>query len=252
MKRSQTLIFGHRGASSDAPENSLEAFARARADGADGVELDVRLCGSGEVIVFHDADLCRLGGQQERVADLPLWALQARPLISGASIPTLKEVFEACGPDMLVNVEIKADGLIRLELKRLLAAVARVLAQVSRPERVILSSFNPLAVLGASRVMPNIMRGLLFEAEGPLWARAQAVAPWLPIQAVHPQDKLCTPQSVARWKAHGYAINVWTVDDPERQHALVRMGVDGIITNKPGAARKLMDELRAAPAINSP
>src|SRR5258708_37398531 len=66
------LVVGHRGASARAPENSVEAFARARADGADGVELDVLRCGTGEVVVFHDDDLARLGGRPDRVDALSL------------------------------------------------------------------------------------------------------------------------------------------------------------------------------------
>src|SRR5258708_34834961 len=65
------LVVGHRGASARAPENSVEAFARARADRADGVELDVLRCGTGEVVVFHDDDLARLGGRPDRIDALP-------------------------------------------------------------------------------------------------------------------------------------------------------------------------------------
>src|SRR5438874_1738897 len=61
------LVIGHRGASSREPENSVAAFRRAAVDGADGVELDVLCCGTGEVVVFHDDDLLRLGGRPDRV-----------------------------------------------------------------------------------------------------------------------------------------------------------------------------------------
>lgn len=233
-------IFGHRGASFLAPENSLEAFARARADGADGVELDVRLCGTGEVLVFHDKDLRRLGGRPERLEALPFAELRALKLTSGVMIPTLPEVFEACGPSLFVNVEIKTDHLWRPSLHRLLSALARTLATVATPERVILSSFNPLAVAATNLVMPHLARGLLFESDGPLWARAEKLIPALRLQAVHPQDHLVTEASVARWKARSLAVNVWTVDDPERLRALAILGVDGIITNNPAAARRAL------------
>jgi len=65
----QPLVIAHRGASAAALENTVEAFARARADGADGVELDVLACASGQIVVFHDDDLTRLGGRPERVAE---------------------------------------------------------------------------------------------------------------------------------------------------------------------------------------
>lgn len=233
----KTRIYGHRGASASEPENSLRAFERARADGADGVELDVRLCAGGELFVFHDKDLRRLAGRPERFDALDAAQVRSLKLTSGVGVPSLPEVFEAVGLDMFVNVELKTDALASRTLYRLLAAVAKVLKAVPRPERVILSSFNPLAVAAAALVMPQVARGLLFESDGPLWARGQALIPVMPLQAVHPQNHLCTATAVALWKARGLAINVWTVDDSARQRELAAWGVDGIITNNPRAAR---------------
>src|SRR5882757_8311365 len=90
------LVIGHRGASTNVIENTVEAFARARADGADGVELDVSLCATGEVVVFHDDDLRRLANRLERVDALSLAALRDVKLPAGGRIPTLDEAFEAC------------------------------------------------------------------------------------------------------------------------------------------------------------
>lgn len=237
MKSPKPLVIGHRGASADAPENSLEAFSRARLDGADGVELDVRLCGTGDLIVFHDADLRRLADRPERVADLSWTQLQGLRLASGVKIPTLPQVFEACGLDMVINVELKTDHFWRPDLHLLIAQVKRTLERLPRLERVVLSSFNPLAVVCAAQAMPFIKRGLLFESQGPLWARAQVLAPWMSLQTIHPQNQLCTAENVSAWKRAGYEVNVWTVDDPARQQQLALWGVDGIITNKPGDLR---------------
>lgn len=233
-------IFGHRGSSASAPENSLEAFSQARADGADGVELDVRLCGTGELFVFHDRDLRRLGGRDIAFDQLPNSEVRSLKLTSGVGIPTLTEVFEACGDDMFVNVEIKTDHLWRPALHRLIREVSETLGQIRNPERVILSSFNPLAVAAATLAMPTIARGLLFESDGPMWARGQPLIPLMQLQAVHPQNHLCTSDKVARWKARGLSVNVWTVDDPLRQRELAAWGVDGIITNNPASARKVL------------
>src|SRR5947208_999192 len=78
------LIIAHRGASALETENTVPAFARARADGADGVELDVMTCGTGEVVVFHDDDLFRLARRSERVATTPFAALAAATLRANA------------------------------------------------------------------------------------------------------------------------------------------------------------------------
>jgi glycerophosphoryl diester phosphodiesterase len=233
----QPLVVGHRGASKLAPENTVEAFARARKDGADGVELDVLACASGEVVVFHDDDLRRLANRPERVGDLPLPALREIRLSIGGRIPTLDEAFEACGPELLVNVELKAGGVDGRALAALVEATAAVIERVGAGPRVLVSSFSPLAVRLWQRRAPGVPAALLFEREAPLPLRRAWAAAWLRPAALNPESVLCAPARVARWHARGYAVNVWTVDDPGRLRELRDMGVDAVITNDPTSAR---------------
>lgn len=236
------LIIGHRGASAHAPENSLAAFQRALADGADGVELDVLLCASGEVVVFHDDDLVRLGGRPERIAALSLAELRAVRLRSGAAIPLLEEVLEACGPRLLVNVELKASGVSAAGVRALVDGVARVVARAGAAvaERILVSSFHPGAVAAWQRRQHAIRAGLLFEREASLPLRRAWALPWLRPFAVHPERVLCTADAAARWRRRGYRINVWTVDDPVEVQRLAAMGVDGLITNDPARTRAVL------------
>ena len=231
------LIIAHRGASARAPENSLPAFAQAVADGADGVELDVLRCATGEVVVFHDDDLARLGGRPEHVAAMSLAELRAVRLTSGASIPTLSEALEACGPTLLVNVELKASGVAARELRALVGAVAALTDAPGLRERILISSFHPYAVWAWQRRVPAIPAGLLFEAEAPLHLRRAWALPLLRPFSAHPQDVLCDEASVRRWHARGYRVAVWTVDAPAQLRRLSAAGVDALITNDPGAAR---------------
>jgi glycerophosphoryl diester phosphodiesterase len=100
------------GAAGDRPSRRQRArareqparFERAARDGADGVELDVLCCRTGEVVVFHDDDLLRLAGRPERIDALAFAAVREVTLSGGVGIPTLEEAFEACGPELLVNV----------------------------------------------------------------------------------------------------------------------------------------------------
>jgi glycerophosphoryl diester phosphodiesterase len=239
-------VIGHRGASALEPENSVAAFARAARDGADGIELDVLCCATGEVLVFHDDDLQRLAGRPERIAALPYSELRDLRLTSGAGIPTLAEALEACGPAMLVNVELKATAFEIGPLAMLAERVAAVIARAGAAPRVLVSSFHPLAVWRWMRVAPAVPAALLFEADAALplrraWARA-----WLRPRALHPEAPLCTPEAVRRWQAGGFLVNVWTVDDPARLRALRDMGVDGVITNDPARARQALAEVGAA------
>jgi glycerophosphoryl diester phosphodiesterase len=230
-------IIAHRGASAVETENTVPAFARARADGADGVELDVMTCGTGEVVVFHDDDLARLAGRPERIAETSFTTLRAATLKAGARIPTLEEVFEACGPDLLVNVELKARGRSIAGLAPLVDRVAGIIQRAGAGGRVLVSSFHPWAVRLWMKRLPAVPAGLLFEHESSLPLRRAWAAAWLRPSALHPEFVLCSSDRVAAWHRRGYLVNVWTVDDPAMLAACRRMGVDGVITNDPARSR---------------
>jgi glycerophosphoryl diester phosphodiesterase len=235
------LVIGHRGASAHVLENTAPAFARARADRADGVELDVSLCATGEVVVFHDDDLQRLAARPERVDALSLTALRAVTLPAGGRIPTLEEAFEACGPELLVNVELKAGGTSAAGLAMLADRVAAILHRTGTGARVLVSSFSPIAVRAWMRRAPQVPAALLFERDAPLPLRRAWAAAWLRPAALNPDIALCTPERVVRWHARGYGVNVWTVDDEAALRACRDMGVDGIITNDPAVSRRILD-----------
>ena len=150
------LVLAHRGASVLETENTLVAFRRAMADGADGVELDVQRCATGEVVVFHDDDLKRLAGRPERIDQLSLAALRQVRLLPGGEIPTLAEALEACGPAGLVNIEIKHTGLFPTGCRALVEGVAGVVARADAGHRVLISSFSPGAVWGWRKLRTDV------------------------------------------------------------------------------------------------
>jgi glycerophosphoryl diester phosphodiesterase len=242
------LVIAHRGASAHEIENTLAAFRRAMADGADGVELDVQCCRTGEVVVFHDDDLTRLAGRPERVAVLPFAALREVSLRGGGGVATLAEALDACGPEALVNVEIKCAGLF--PGAALIDRVADVIDRAGAGPRILVSSFSPGAIWLWRRRHPAVPCALLFERPRPFhrpWPlRTDALVPLLRPFAVHPDECLCTPRSVARWQRRGYAVNAWTVDAPDRIEALAGMGVNGIVTNDPVKARSVLTLTRRA------
>lgn len=231
------LIIGHRGASAREPENSLRAFERAARDGADGVELDVLCCRTGEVMVFHDDDLLRLAGRVERIDALTFAALREVTLSGGVGIPTLEEALEACGPHLLVNVELKADGPVDPAVPGLVDRVSTILDRTGAAPRVLVSSFSPLAVWLWKRRRPDVKSALLWEREAALPLRRAWSLPVLRPFAAHPDQRLCTPRLIRRLHRAGYPINTWTVDAPARLRELRDLGIDGLITNDPAAAR---------------
>jgi len=206
-------------------------------DGADGVEFDVRVCGDGSVVVFHDADLKRLAGRPERIDTMAGAAVRSLRLASGVGIPTLSEVLQVVAASRLINVEIKVDRAFDPRLPDLCKRIALDIDQAGVGERVIVSSFSQSAVSVWRRTRPDIRMGFLFEPEmGKL--KTNLLVRWLSPDAVHPHHSRCTPAAVAAWKAQKRGVNVWTVDDPERVRALCAMGVDAIISNDPAAARR--------------
>jgi glycerophosphoryl diester phosphodiesterase len=224
-------VWAHRGDSAHEPENTLVAFERARTAGADGIELDVRLDGDGTVVVFHDDTLERLCGRPGRLEDLGARE-RAMLRVGGQPIPTLAEVLDAI--ELEVNVELKS---IRLGgTGRLAAAAARVIAASRRADRIVVSSFDPLALLQFHRHLPDVALAYLFHGDQPLPVRRGWVGNWIGASLLHPQHGLCTEARVATWHAHGFPINTWTVDEPDELRRLSAIGVDGVFCNDPGAA----------------
>ncbi len=236
------LLLAHRGACVERPENTAEAFRLALERGADGVELDVRLCASGEPVVVHDADLSRIAGQPVRIARAPWSVLRGldvgswfHPRFSGARLLTLPEALEVLGPTAIVNVELKGDGEPSLA-----EIVARSLAGAPAPERFLVSSFQPLLLARFRARLSGCPRGrrpsigLLFESEkAPAvgWALAGRA---LGAASLHPARELCRGRRVRRWTRAGFAVVPWTVDDPAAALALWEAGARGFITNRPG------------------
>jgi glycerophosphoryl diester phosphodiesterase len=244
----RTLVLGHRGASAEAPENTLAAFRLAMEQGADGVELDVWRCGSGEVVVIHDEDSRRTAGGALRVPEASLQALRALDAggwkgerFRGERVPLLAEVL-ALLPGAAVNVELTG----RRGDLRLAAAAATVIRRAGAEGRVLVSSFDFRLLAAFRAAAPGVPRGLLFEAGRPWRLRTALASRRLRAAALHPEARLCTPARVRRWRARGLMVNAWTVDDPAEVERLAALGVTAIITNAPGRVVELL-QARAVP-----
>ena len=102
--------------------------------------------------------------------------------------------------------------------------------------RIIVSCFDPIALLQFRRSAPEIAMAYLFHADQVLPLRLGLPAPIAGVAAVHPDERLVTATAVERWHARGYAVNTWTVDEPGRLRQLALLGVDGVCTNDPAGA----------------
>ena len=217
----------HRGASKVAQENTTMAFRRALEMGANAVELDVRRCSTGELIVHHDAKLS--DGRAiiaTKKTDLP------------SHIPTLNEALDTCG-SMWVNIEIKNDSSEPDfdPSERITHEVVEFLKQRGSIEKWLISSFRRETVDTVRKLMPELKTAWLVMTIDN--AELETVASRMSKQghyAIHPWVKSLTEQLVIVFHKHGLKVNTWTCDNPSRMNELIDWQVDGICTNVPDTA----------------
>jgi glycerophosphoryl diester phosphodiesterase len=234
------LVLAHRGASFDAPENTLAAFVLAQRQGADGIELDTTLSRDGVPVVIHDLTLENTTDGYGPVRDLDVRALKALDAGShfdvefrGERIPTLDEALEAIGPDLTINIELKTTAWRSEGLEK---AVLRIIRHHGVTAQVIVSSFNPFALRRFRALSPEIPIGYLHAPDQPIYLRYGWLMLGLPHEARHPQHSMIDARYMAWARKHGYRVHTWTVDEPDRIRELRDLGVDAIITNRPALA----------------
>ncbi len=238
-------LFAHRGASAHAPENTLASFELALSQHADAIELDAKLTADGEVVVIHDQTVERTTDGSGRVSQMTL--AQLRELDAGSffdiafrgeKIPTLAEVFELVGQKTFINVELTNYASL---LDDLPPKVCALITRYGVESRVMFSSFNPVALLKAHRILPNIPIGLLAEpGNSGLLARS-----WLgrliPQQALHPEIRDVTPHLIEQVHRSRRRLYVYTVNDPAVMRSLIEWKADGFFTDDPVLARKVLE-----------
>ncbi len=215
-----TRILAHRGDARRARENTLDAFAAALDAGADGVELDVRRCRSGALVVHHDRTLAD-GRALASVApdDLPDW------------VPTLEDALHVLGAHF-VNVEVKNehDAPDYDPTGDLARAVAEAVATHCALDRVVVSSFDLATLEAIRRADPGVPTGLLvgLTADTPA---AIGVARRHGLAAVHPFVLNVADDDVARAHAAGLELAVWTVNGQADLAHMCALGADSVITD---------------------
>jgi glycerophosphoryl diester phosphodiesterase len=234
------LLLAHRGASIDAPENTIAAFREAAAQGADGVELDVQVCSSGEVVVCHDERLTRLAGVDWKLSETPLWKLRKADVgtalgFAAAQIPLLEEVVDALPPHFLINVELKCEAV---EDRGLSARVVEQIDRLGIGHRVVISSFNPFCLWRVADLSPTLRRGLLVDPDKSFAWQDSVLAPLVSNHSIHPSLGQCSAPRVDAWRRRGLRVACWTVDDPTAAQRLEASGVSYCITNRPRVLRE--------------
>ena len=232
-----SLIYGHRGASGHAPENTLEAFQLSMDMGADGFELDVHMSKDGELVVIHDESVDRTTNGTGLVRELTLAQLKELDACTGmekyrgAKIPTLAEVFDLIqNTHHIVNVEVKGDDWFYPQIEEKCLALAK---EKGIEDRVIYSSFNHYTLMRLRELKPDAKLGMLF---GDIMVRPWEYAEQLHVDYLHPMKmNIYVPGFAEGTYAAGYGINMWTINDEETMAECLKHDA-GIITNYPDVA----------------
>jgi glycerophosphoryl diester phosphodiesterase len=224
-----------------APENTLEGFRAAAAAGIEWVEFDVRLSADHVPVVIHDATLARTAGEEARI-DRTTAADIAR-LSRAHPTPTLGETMVLLGELGLgANVEIKA-----VRARRAVAvAVAETLdaarrTRRNRPVPVLVSSFSTAILDNMRRLGDHWPRGLLLSRGA---GDVIGLARRLGCVSIHEDHRRLTARHVADWKAAGFVVVCYTVNDAARARMLFDWGVDSVISDAPGALADCVDKGR--------
>jgi len=221
------LKIGHRGAKGYQPENTLVSFQKALDLNVDGVEFDVHVCKSGELIVIHDFTVDRTTNGTGAVAELTLSELKALRINDNSQIPTLEEVTPLFNKNHLINIELK--GLDTA--KKVCDFIEKLIQQGAFCySNFIVSSFDKAELKTVADYQPQIPIGILKHenlAEALEWAEQFSAV------AIIPHFSLLTKENVALMRQKGYSIYTWTVNEPADIVRVKALSVDAIITDFP-------------------
>jgi glycerophosphoryl diester phosphodiesterase len=265
-------VQGHRGARSVLPENSLPGLKHALELGVNTLEFDMGVSKDGVVVVIHDQQInpviCQNKDGTEITEDLWVHQLNLDQIknfdcgskqnprfpkqvtVPGTEIPTLAEVFEmvtssdaANAKTVAFNIETKSNPNkphAQPAAQEFVAAVLKVVQQFNLESRVTLQSFDPATLIAAKNMAPDLQLALLLEHKPEDWVEAAEAAG---ADIVSPYHKLIGRKDVEEIQDAGLAVIPWTANSKRQWSRLMKLGVDGIITDDPEALLRFLERL---------
>ncbi len=237
-------VFAHRGASMHAPENTLPAFNLALEQGADALEFDVQLSADKAVVVIHDHTLDRTTNGTGRVIDHNLDYLKTLnagkaygSAFSELKIPTLEDVLENFGTSTLYNIEFK-NNLTPFD--DLPARVVSIINNSKLIDRILFSSFNPVALKKTSKLLPNARKGILLRNSWTVDLLDNI--PLLPFNydSAHLAFSTLSSKRIKSIHSLGKLVFAYTLNHPLEIQTALNLGVDGFFTDDPALARRTL------------
>ncbi|MCD8510281.1 MAG: glycerophosphodiester phosphodiesterase [Bacillus sp. (in: Bacteria)] len=246
MQLDKTLNIAHRGASSQAPENTMAAFSLGLKQGCDGIELDVQLSKDGDFVIIHDEYLHRTTNGTGKVSETDVSALKQLDAGSwfhedfkGEKIPTLEELLEFVPSEIFLNLELKykPSHLPNVEEKLL-----DILKKRNRLNNVVISSFNHKNLYRLKTLDNNVKIGLLYNSN--LINHLKLIDTFsLPCYSLHPDYQMIDDEDITSTLEKGLELFIWTVNKERDYERLIELGVSGIITDCPGKLKTTLDRV---------
>lgn len=220
------LNIGHRGAKAHIAENTLASFEEAFRLSADGIELDVHRCATGELVVIHDFTVDRTTNGTGEVSKMAFDDLRKLVVEVQYQIPTLQEALDLTGANRFINIEMKG----RHTAQAVADVVEGYIGKGFSYQNIIVSSFQHEELEAMYSINNKIHLGVLTQASV---AEAWELAEKVNAKALHPHFSLLTESNVKKAQDAGYKIYTWTVNEPDDIARMKSYGVDGIISDYP-------------------
>jgi len=232
--------FAHRGGGLEGPENARSTFANAVKLGYRFIETDVQATSDGVIMVFHDDALDPLTDGEGIIAELPHSEVCQANIAGSEPLMTLEEALIEF-PDTRFNIDIKTDQALAptLELVRRMNCLDRVCLASFSDDRLarIRSEMGSEACIGAG---PRDVTALKFASWGIPFMRSSAHCAQVPL--VEYGITIVTRRFVRYCERRGVAVHVWTIDDPDEMRRLIRLGVHGLMSDRPSVLKQVAIE----------
>jgi len=221
------LKIGHRGAKGHVTENTLQSIQKAMDFNVDGIEIDVHVCKTGELVVFHDFTLDRLTNGTGEIGEKTLSQLQNLQVEDQYTIPTLREVLQLIDNKLLINIELKGEGTA--------IPTCNIIQELVNDkkwslENILVSSFQQNELVDVFNYDSNIPLGVLTKASV---NQAIVFAKTINAKAIHPSFSLLSKNNVQKAKEEGLLVNAWTVNTKQAIKRIKSYQVDAIISDFP-------------------
>ena len=250
----RTKIYGHRGASEYAPENTMEAFKLAYEMGADGIELDVQMSKDAHLVVIHDETVNRVSDGVGYVKDMTLSQLKTlhfnrtHPEYKEARIPLLEEVLDYfADKKFLINIELKNSVFPYYGMEALTLTAVKKYGML---ESIIFSSFNHFSMRKIAGLEPNAKTAFLtseIQVDIRKYLSENKTYIYHPFVQLLDREDLVSGMAdgqdvILTLQKAGIKVNTWTVNAGSQMRRLCDRGIDGIITNKPDLGSEIRDD----------